>query len=141
MIILFGVHYLLDVAEASTLCVFHVDYLALCVTNAVSFVVILLQTRPLTHLIGPCLLPHYVFNKLRPRGMRNFELAASTDFLQNFIVYIGDRQKERTHAYIQTQSKTNETHLGLGTSVQGPAVAQLVEAFRYKLEGRGFVSQ
>ena len=35
----FTVYWVAYVAEVSTLCVIHVDYLALCVTNAVSFVV------------------------------------------------------------------------------------------------------
>jgi 3-deoxy-D-arabino-heptulosonate 7-phosphate (DAHP) synthase class II len=73
--------------------------------------------------------------------MRNFVLTASTGFLLNFIVYIGEREKERTHAHIQTQSKTNEIHLGLGPSVQGHTVPQLVEALCYKLEGRRFDSR
>jgi len=72
--------------------------------------------------------------------MRNFVLAVSTHFLQNFILYKGEREKEITHTHIHTQSKTNETHLGLGLSVQGHAVVQLVEALHYKLEGCGFDS-
>jgi len=39
--------------------------------------------------------------------MRNFVLAASTCFLQNFIVNKGERERKREH--IHTQSKTNET--------------------------------
>jgi len=35
----FTIYWVAYVAEVSTLCVIHIDYLALCVTNAVSFVV------------------------------------------------------------------------------------------------------
>jgi len=37
--LVFTIDWVAYVAEVSTLCVIHVDYLALCVTNDVSFVV------------------------------------------------------------------------------------------------------
>ena len=124
------------VAEVSTLYVIHVDYLALCFTNDVSFVVFLLHTRPLTQLIGPSLLSHHVSEKLRLRGMRNFVLAASTCYLQNFIVYKGEgggggggRERDM-HTF--THKAKQMKHSGLGLSVQGHAVVQLVEALPYK---------
>ena len=127
------------VAEVSTLYVIHVDCLALCFTNDVSFVVFLLHIRPLTQLIGPCLLPHHVSEKLRLRGVRNFVLAASTCSLQNFIVYKGERKRD-AHTHTHTHKAKQMKHSGLGPSVQRHAVVQLVEALRYKLGSCGFDS-
>jgi hypothetical protein len=107
-----GLHMLL-----STLCVIHVDYLTLfktivvCVTNAVSFVVFcLLHSKPLTQLpvIGSCLLPHHVSDNLWPRGMRNFVLAVSMDFLHNFIEYKGEK---REHMHMYTHKAKQMEHI------------------------------
>jgi hypothetical protein len=68
--------------------------------------VFLLHAMTLTQLIGPCLLPHHVYNNLWPRGVRNFVLAASTEFLLNFIEYKGERENTCTRTHTK-QNKWN----------------------------------